>query len=169
MFHMSVAVISLRKPFISESPPTPLEMMAKISPSLDPNIHSASVRLGGLGFFGASGPSPSPLGPCGLNWILDRSRLRIAPLGRLSHDRRVRQHEPEGDDGDRSDEVVQGLRSATHSTSNPAGRIQPYTTASSAVEPRSLMHPTVPALGRATLSKADARPDIYGMARNSLE
>src|SRR4030095_16796404 len=67
MFHMSVAVISLRTPFISEFPPTPLEMMEKISPSLEPYSHSASVRLAGLGLFGASRPSPSPSGPwhCG--------------------------------------------------------------------------------------------------------
>ena len=71
MFHMSVTVISLRTPFISESPPTPLEIMAKISPSLDPYIHSASVRLGGLGFFGASVPSPSPFSP----WHCRHSRI----------------------------------------------------------------------------------------------
>src|SRR5262245_52141326 len=71
MFHMSVAVISLRWPFISESPPTPLAMMAKISPSLDPYIHSASVRSAGLGFLGASGPSPSPVAP----WHCRQARL----------------------------------------------------------------------------------------------
>src|SRR4030095_3169482 len=71
MFHISVTVISLRWPFISESPPTPLAMMAKISPSLDPYIHSPSVRLGGLGLFGASGPSPCPIGP----WHCRQARI----------------------------------------------------------------------------------------------
>ena len=63
MFHLSVALTSLRTPFISELPPTPFEMMVKISPSVDPYSHLSSVRFGGLGFFGASGPSPRAFAP----------------------------------------------------------------------------------------------------------
>src|SRR5918997_450075 len=63
MFHMSVAVISLRTPFISELPPMPFEMMVKISPSLDPYSHLSSVRSDGLGLLGASGPSPLAVPP----------------------------------------------------------------------------------------------------------
>src|SRR5579859_8040659 len=43
--------------------PAPSRMTAKISPSLEPRSHFASVRFGGCESFGAIGPSPLASAP----------------------------------------------------------------------------------------------------------
>ena len=43
---------------ILESAPAPLAISVNISPSVDPCVHMASVKSGGLESLGASGPSP---------------------------------------------------------------------------------------------------------------
>src|SRR5262245_34249343 len=50
-------------PFISNLGPAPSRRTTKISPSVEPRVHSASVRLDGFDPFGADGPSPIPSAP----------------------------------------------------------------------------------------------------------
>ena len=152
---MSVAVISLRWPFISESPPTPLAddgedlaIAGSVCPLGVGEIGRAWILRRERAVAEPLWPVALPAGPHirlatggdrfrrGLNRILDRGRLRIAALGRLSEDRYGRGHERKARDNDRGDNAAQGLRSATHSTSLPAGPIQP-----------SLTDPRMPALG----------------------
>src|SRR3954454_2053974 len=63
MFHMSVSDILLLKPFMSNFGPAPSRMTAKISPSVEPRSHLASVRLDGWVSLGAIGPSPLASAP----------------------------------------------------------------------------------------------------------
>ncbi|MND02916.1 hypothetical protein D3C83_224930 [compost metagenome] len=50
-------------PFMSKVGPAPAMITVKISPSVEPRFHSASVRSAGIVPFGASGPSPFAVPP----------------------------------------------------------------------------------------------------------
>src|SRR5215470_7493270 len=62
-FHMSVSVIRPFKPFILKSGPAPSRRTRKISPSVDPRSHFASVRSDGCVSLGAIGPLPFASAP----------------------------------------------------------------------------------------------------------
>src|SRR5262249_20535431 len=62
-FHISVSVIRPFMPFILKSGPAPSRRTRKISPSVDPRSHLASVRSDGCVSFGAIGPLPLASAP----------------------------------------------------------------------------------------------------------
>src|SRR5215204_1287 len=63
MFQVSASVILPLRPFISYFGGAPFWMTQKISPSLEPRVHSASVRFEGFMVFGAMVLSPAPVLP----------------------------------------------------------------------------------------------------------
>ncbi len=63
MCHMSWSGILPLNATIFEVVPPPFWMTLKMSPSVAPWSHFASVRSAGLVSFGASGPSPLPAVP----------------------------------------------------------------------------------------------------------
>src|SRR5437773_8441547 len=63
MFHMSVSDNLLLLAFMSNFGPAPLAMTRKISPSVSPRSHLASVRSDGCVSFGAIGPLPFASAP----------------------------------------------------------------------------------------------------------
>ena len=63
MFHRSWSGIFPLKPTIVDFAPPPFAITVKIWPSVDPCVHVASVRSGGLESFGASGPLPFAFAP----------------------------------------------------------------------------------------------------------
>src|SRR4030095_12181050 len=62
-FQISWSVILLLKPFMSNFGPAPSLMTMKISPSVDPRSHFASVRSDGCVSLGAIGPLPLASAP----------------------------------------------------------------------------------------------------------
>src|SRR3989304_6086958 len=61
--HRSWSGIFPLKPTIVDFAPPPFAITVKIWPSVDPCVHVASVRSGGLESFGASGPLPFAFAP----------------------------------------------------------------------------------------------------------
>src|ERR671912_819112 len=63
MFQVSASVILPLRPFMSYLGGAPFWITQKISPSLDPRVHSLSTRLDGFMFLGAIVLSPAPVLP----------------------------------------------------------------------------------------------------------